>query len=122
MARTQLETALHTLLDLLDEAVAANGDKNALSLRLDDGSTTSWTYRDLDRRSRLAAWRLRALGLEAGDRLLTWSPSTCACQPTRSRASSGPPVPNTWSSAPGATPRTRAKPASTASRQRPWRH
>src|SRR4029077_14136182 len=42
MARTQLETALHTLLDLLDEAVAANGDKNALSLRLDDGSTTSW--------------------------------------------------------------------------------
>ena len=52
------------------------GDKNALSLRLDDGSTTSWTYRDLDRRSRLAAWRLRALGLQAGDRLLTWSPST----------------------------------------------
>jgi len=76
MARTQLETALHTLLDLLDEAVAANGDKNALSLRLDDGSTTSWSYRELDRRSRIAAWRLRALGLEAGDRLLTWSPST----------------------------------------------
>ena len=67
---------LDTLLDLLDEAVAANGDKNALSLRLDDGSTTSWTYRELDRRSRLAAWRLRALGLEPGDRLLTWSPST----------------------------------------------
>jgi long-chain acyl-CoA synthetase len=67
---------LNTLLDLLDEAVAAHGDKNALSLRLDDGSTTSWTYSDLDRRSRLAAWRLRALGLEPGDRLLTWSPST----------------------------------------------
>src|SRR6478672_11429812 len=76
MARTQLETALHTLLDLLDEAVAANGDKNALSLRLDDGSTTTWSYRELDRRSRIAAWRLRALGLEPGDRLLTWSPST----------------------------------------------
>ena len=76
MARTPPEITLETLLDLLDEAVAANGDKNALSLRLDDGSTTSWTYRDLDRRSRLAAWRLRALGLEAGDRLLTWSPST----------------------------------------------
>ena len=71
-----METTLETLLDLLDEAVAANGDKNALSLRLDDGSTTNWTYRDLDRRSRLAAWRLRALGLVAGDRLLTWSPST----------------------------------------------
>ncbi len=69
-------SALETLLDLLDEAVATYGDQNALSLRLDDGSTTSWTYRDLDRRSRLAAWRLRALGLEPGDRLLTWSPST----------------------------------------------
>ena len=68
--------ALRTLLDLLDEAVAAYGDKTALSLRLDDGTTTTWTYRELDRRSRLAAWRLRALGLEPGDRLLTWSPST----------------------------------------------
>jgi long-chain acyl-CoA synthetase len=76
MARTPQEITLDTLLDLLDEAVAANGDKNALSLRLDDGSTTNWTYRELDRRSRLAAWRLRALGLVAGDRLLTWSPST----------------------------------------------
>ena len=70
------DRSLETLLDLLDEAVAAYGDKTALSLRLDDGSTTSWTYRELDRRSRLAAWRLRALGLEPGDRLLTWSPST----------------------------------------------
>jgi long-chain acyl-CoA synthetase len=67
--------SLDTLLDLLAEAVAANGDKTALSLRLDDGTTTTWTYRELDRRSRLAAWRLRALGLEPGDRLLTWSPS-----------------------------------------------
>ncbi len=65
-----------TLLDLLDAAVAANGDRTALSLRLDDGTTTTWSYRDLDRRSRLAAWRLRALGLAPGDRLLTWSPST----------------------------------------------
>ena len=54
----------------------ANGDKTALSLRLDDGSTTTWSYRELDRRSRIAAWRLRALGLAPGDRLLTWSPST----------------------------------------------
>jgi long-chain acyl-CoA synthetase len=69
-------TALATLLDLLADAVATNGDRNALSLRLDDGSTTSWSYRELDRRSRIAAWRLRALGLEPGDRLLTWSPST----------------------------------------------
>jgi long-chain acyl-CoA synthetase len=67
---------LDTLLDLLAAAVAANGDKTALSLRLDDGSTTTWSYRELDRRSRIAAWRLRTLGLEPGDRLLTWSPST----------------------------------------------
>jgi len=56
--------------------VAANGDRTALSLRLDDGTTTTWTYAELDRRSRVAAWRLRALGLQPGDRLLTWSPST----------------------------------------------
>jgi Long-chain acyl-CoA synthetases (AMP-forming) len=65
-----------TLLDLLDDAVARYGDRTALSLRRDDGSTTTWSYRELDRRSRIAAWRLRALGLEPGDRLLTWSPST----------------------------------------------
>jgi long-chain acyl-CoA synthetase len=35
----------------------------------------SWTYRELERRSRLAAWRLRALGLDPGDRVLAWSPS-----------------------------------------------
>jgi long-chain acyl-CoA synthetase len=69
-------TTLQTLLDLLAAAVAANGDKTALSLRLDDGSTTTWSYRELDRRSRVTAWRLRALGLDPGDRLLTWSPST----------------------------------------------
>ena len=74
-ARTEIRT-LETLLDLLEEAVAANGDKTALSLRLDDGSTTRWSYRELERRSRQAAWRLHALGLEPGDRLLTWSPST----------------------------------------------
>ncbi len=67
-----------TLLDLLADAVTAYGDRTALSLRLDDGTTTTWSYRELDRRSRIAAWRLRALGLERGDRLLTWSPSTPA--------------------------------------------
>jgi long-chain acyl-CoA synthetase len=69
---------METLLDLLAEAVAANGDKTALSLRLDDGTTATWSYGELERRSRLAAWRLRGLGLTAGDRLLTWSPSTPA--------------------------------------------
>jgi long-chain acyl-CoA synthetase len=65
-----------TLLDLLDRAVTRYAAKHALSARHDDGSTTAWSYRELDRRARLAAWRLRALDLEPGDRILTWSPST----------------------------------------------
>ena len=69
---------METLLDLLDQAVAVNRDKTALSLRLDDGTTATWSYQEFARRARLAAWRLRGLGLAPGDRLLTWSPSTPA--------------------------------------------
>ncbi len=65
-----------TLLDLLDDAVGRFADRPALSMRRDDGSLLAWTYRELDRRSRIAAWRLTALGLKPGDRILTWSPST----------------------------------------------
>ena len=65
-----------TLLDLLNSAVTRYGDRHALGLRLDDGSTVHWSFRELDRRARIAAWRLRALDLEPGDRILTWSPST----------------------------------------------
>jgi long-chain acyl-CoA synthetase len=65
-----------TLIDLLDRAVERNGERPALGLRRDDGTTEHWSYRDLDRRARIAAWRLRALDLEPGDRILTWSPST----------------------------------------------
>ena len=67
-----------TLLELVDDAVARFGERTALGLRNDDGSTTRWTYRELDRRGRIAAWRLKRLGLQPGDRLLTWSPSTPA--------------------------------------------
>jgi long-chain acyl-CoA synthetase len=67
---------MDTLLDLFDAAVARFADRPAVGLRLDDGSTENWTYLELDRRSRIAAWRLRALGLQPGDRVLTWSPST----------------------------------------------
>jgi long-chain acyl-CoA synthetase len=67
---------METLLDLLDEAVARFGDRPALGMRRDDGSAVTWTYRELEHRSKLAAWRLRALGLNAGDRVLAWSPST----------------------------------------------
>ena len=64
-----------TMLDLLDTAVARFGDRPALSMRRDDGSLEAWTYREFERRARIAAWRLRALGLQPGDRILTWSPS-----------------------------------------------
>jgi long-chain acyl-CoA synthetase len=67
---------VQTLLDLLDEAVARHADRPALGLWRDGGTADWWTYRKLERRSRLAAWRLIALGLEPGDRILTWSPST----------------------------------------------
>jgi len=67
-----------TLLDLLEASVARSGAKPALGLRRDDGTTDTWTYAELLRRSRIAAWRLRALGLAPGDRILTWSPSTPA--------------------------------------------
>ena len=66
---------METLLDLLDEAVARFGDRPALGIRHEDGTTEAWTYRELERRSRLVAWRVRALGLQPGDRVLTWSPS-----------------------------------------------
>ena len=64
-----------TLLDLLDGAFERFADRPAVGLWQDDGTKTSWTYRELDRRSRIAAWRLRRLGLNPGDRILTWSPS-----------------------------------------------
>src|SRR4051794_17993422 len=65
-----------TLLTMLDGAFDRYADRPAVAVRRDDGSSMGWTYRELDRRSRIAAWRLKALGLQPGDRLLTWSPST----------------------------------------------
>jgi long-chain acyl-CoA synthetase len=64
-----------TLIDVLEGAVARYGDQPAVRLRHEDGTVTTWSYRELGRRSRLAAWRLRSRGLQPGDRLLTWSPS-----------------------------------------------
>ena len=74
---------METLLDLLDQAFARFADRPAVGLWHDDGTKTVWTYRELDRRSRLAAWRFRdELGLEPGDRILTWSPSAPALAAT----------------------------------------
>ncbi len=67
---------MDTLLDLLADAVGRYGDRPALRLRGDDNTVTTWSYRELERRTRIAAWRLRAVGLKPGERLLTWSPST----------------------------------------------
>src|SRR5262245_15999073 len=69
---------METIVDLLEDSVRRFGPRNALGLRRDDGTTFHWTYDEVLRRSRIAAWRLRALGLEPGDRVLTWSPSTPA--------------------------------------------
>ena len=69
---------METLVDLLEDCVRRYADRNALGLRRDDGTTFHWTYRELLHRSRIAAWRLRALGLQPGDRVITWSPSTPA--------------------------------------------
>ena len=69
---------METLIDLLEVSARRYGDRNALGLRRDDGTTFHWSYSEVRRRSRLAAWRLRALGLQPGDRVLTWSPSTPA--------------------------------------------
>jgi len=66
------------LLDLFEASVTRHGERTAVGLRAEDGSVWQWSFRELDRRSRLAAWRLRALGLEPGQGLLTWSPSTPA--------------------------------------------
>ncbi|HLX33897.1 MAG TPA: AMP-binding protein [Candidatus Limnocylindrales bacterium] len=66
---------MRTLVELLDSAVSRFADQPAVALRGEDGAIETWTYAELGRRSRIAAWRLRALGLERGDRLLTWSPS-----------------------------------------------
>ncbi|MEJ7753387.1 MAG: AMP-binding protein [Candidatus Limnocylindrales bacterium] len=65
-----------SLVDLLDDAAVRYAGRTTLSLRTDAGIELAWTPAELRHRARLAAWRLRALGLEPGDRLLTWSPST----------------------------------------------
>jgi long-chain acyl-CoA synthetase len=67
-----------SLLDLLDDAATRWAGRRQLALRTDDGLHLPWTAAELNHRSKLVAWRLRALGLRPGDRFLTWSPSTPA--------------------------------------------
>ena len=65
-----------SLVELLDEAAHRYGDTTTLSMRTDRGIELAWGPAEIRRRARLAAWRFRAAGLQAGDRLLTWSPAT----------------------------------------------
>src|SRR6476661_2286599 len=68
----------NSLLDLLDDASHRWAGRRQLALRTDEGLTLPWTAADLRHHAKLVAWRLRALGLNEGDRLLTWSPATPA--------------------------------------------
>ncbi len=69
---------MDTLLEIVERGAERYGDRPALGLRRDDGTSWHWSYRELERRTRIAAWRLSRLGLDPGDRILTWSPSTPA--------------------------------------------
>jgi long-chain acyl-CoA synthetase len=64
-----------SLLDILEDAARRRPDGVAMALAADEGLTDSWSAPEVLRRSRFAAWRLYALGLRPGDRLLTWCPS-----------------------------------------------
>jgi long-chain acyl-CoA synthetase len=66
-----------SLVGIIDHAAEHYPDDRVMyALRLDSGMAMSWSAQEMRRRSLLAAWRLRAAGLQPGDRLLTWSPST----------------------------------------------
>src|SRR5215212_5331933 len=68
----------NSLLDLLDDSAVRWAGRRQFALRTDDGIELPWSARELRYRSKLAAWRLTRLGLNEGDRLLTWSPATPA--------------------------------------------
>ena len=65
----------HSILEILEDAARRRPDVVAMALAGDAGLTDEWTATEVLRRSRLAAWRLHALGLVSGDRLLIWCPS-----------------------------------------------
>jgi long-chain acyl-CoA synthetase len=67
---------LESLLDIIDQGEARYGNRYAFGMRGDDGAAEHWTYRELNRRSRIVAWRLHSIGLKPGDRILVWTPSS----------------------------------------------
>lgn len=71
-------TKFDSLLDLIDDAAERYQGREQMVLRTDDGRHLPWSARDVQHHAKLVAWRLRQLGINPGDRLLTWSPSTPA--------------------------------------------
>ncbi len=65
-----------SLVDVINDAAKRWAGREQMALRTDDGLELRWTAADINRHSKLVAWRLRRLGLQEGDRLLTWSPAT----------------------------------------------
>ncbi len=72
------DAPMNSLLDIADDGEIRYADRFAFGLRDEDGRTEQWTYPELNRHSLIVAWRLRALGLRPGDRLLIWTPSSPA--------------------------------------------
>ena len=64
-----------SILEILEDAGRRRPADVAMALAADAGLEQQWPAPEVLRRSRLAAWRLRAMGLSSGDRLLTWCPS-----------------------------------------------
>lgn len=67
-----------SIIDVIEDAATRWAGREQMALRTDDGLHLRWSAADINHHSKLVAWRLKRLGLEAGDRLLTWSPSTPA--------------------------------------------
>ena len=65
----------HSILEILEDAARRRPEVVAMALAGDAGLTDEWSATEVLRRSRLAAWRLHAMGLSPGDRLLIWCPS-----------------------------------------------
>ncbi|MEX1297204.1 MAG: AMP-binding protein [Candidatus Limnocylindrales bacterium] len=65
------------LVEVLDDAAERwPAERVMYGLRTDAGMAVAWSAKEMQRRSRFAAWRLRAAGLQPGDRMMTWAPST----------------------------------------------
>ena len=69
---------METLLDIIDQGEARYGDRLGLRLRRDDGTTEHWTYRELNRAQPHRRLAPSGRGSRAGDRMLTWTPSSPA--------------------------------------------